>query len=152
MITIVSKRIVNLEGIPPFRHADIIISDGQQSFSLGVGGLPLDGDLQAALDARFDELWEVASAAGILVPEYQDFSLPIKTPAVYAEDIYVSSRKIKDDPDEALAEALTEAKKARGEPKSLDLISRSTLRALEHAMKEIDKLRLDVEQLKKKVK
>ena len=80
------------------------------------------------------------------------FVKPIVTPAVYAEDIFVSSRDIKDDPLEALAEALTETKKGKGEPKSLDMIARSTLKALEHAMKEIDKLRLEVEQLKKKVK
>lgn len=79
------------------------------------------------------------------------FAKPIVAPAIYVEDIYVSSRKIKDDPDEAFAEALAETGK-EGEPKSLDLIARSTLRALEHALKEIKKLRLEVDQLKKKVK
>lgn len=73
-------------------------------------------------------------------------------PTLIVEDILVQSRDIKDDPDEALAEALAETGKAKGEPKSLDLITRSTLKALEHAMKEIKKLRLEVDQLKKKVK
>jgi ABC-type phosphate/phosphonate transport system substrate-binding protein len=86
------------------------------------------------------------------LPEKEIFLRPIQAPALYAEDVFVSSRDIKDDPLEALAEALTETQKGKGKPKSLDMIARSTLKALEHAMKEIDKLRLDVEQLKKKVK
>lgn len=85
------------------------------------------------------------------LPDKEIFSKPIQAPAIYADDVFVSSRKIKDDPEEAFAEALAETEKT-GEPKSLDLISRSTLRALEHAMKEIKKLRLEVDQLKKKVK
>lgn len=85
-------------------------------------------------------------------PPNKKYFVPIETPALYAEDVFVSSRDIKDDPLEALAEALTETQKGKGKPKSLDMIARSTLKALEHAMKEIDKLRLDVEQLKKKVK
>ena len=86
------------------------------------------------------------------LPDKEIFVLPIRAPAVYADDIYVSSRDIKDNPDEAFAEALAETKKSKGQPKSLDLISRSTLKALEHAMKEIERLSLDVEQLKKKIK
>lgn len=85
-------------------------------------------------------------------PPNKKYFVPIETPALYAEDIFVSSRDIKDSPDEALAEALTETKKARGEPKSLDLISRSAIKILEHAMKEIKNLRLEVDQFKKKVK
>lgn len=90
--------------------------------------------------------------ADVVPPENEKYFVPIETPALYADDVFVSSRDIKDDPLEALAEALNETKKEKGEPKSLDIIARSTLRALEHAMKEIDKLRLDVEQLRKKVK
>lgn len=86
------------------------------------------------------------------LPDKEIFARPIQAPAVYADDIYVSSRDIKDNPDEAFAEALAETKKSKGQPKSLDLISRSTLKALEHAMKEIERLSLDVEQLKKKIK
>lgn len=55
------KIIVNDDGLPSVRHADIIISDGNDSYLWGVGGLPLEGDLQAILDARFDELWAAAS-------------------------------------------------------------------------------------------
>lgn len=80
------------------------------------------------------------------------FAKPIVTPALYADDVFVSSRDIKDDPEEAFAEALTETNKSKGQPKSLDLIARSTLKALEYAMKEIEQLRLEVDQLKKKVK
>ncbi len=138
--------------IPLHRAAKIFISQGGAAYEYHVGGLPLEGDLQVILDSRFDELWAAASAAGNIVPEYQNFVLPIKAPALYADDVFVSSRDIKDDPLEALAEALTETKKGKGKPKSLDMIARSTLKALEHAMKEIDKLRLDVEKLRKKVK
>lgn len=79
----------------------------------------------------------------------------IATPIIYktevhATDFLVSSRDIKDGPEEAFAEALAETEKV--EPKSLDLIARSSLRALEHALKEIKKLRSEVDQLKKKVK
>lgn len=44
------------------RHADIIISDSVTHYALGVGGLPLVGDLQPILDAREAELWQVAQA------------------------------------------------------------------------------------------
>lgn len=67
---------------------------------------------------------------------YEVFKKPIVAPAIYADDIFVSSRKIKDDPEEAFAEALVETGKAQGEPKSLDLISRSTLEALQEAITE----------------
>ncbi len=42
------------------RHADIIISDGVTHYALGVGDLPLAGDLQPILNAREAELWRVA--------------------------------------------------------------------------------------------
>jgi len=73
------------------------------------------------------------------------FALPIETPALYADDIFVSSRTIKDDPDEAFAEALAEASKAKGQAKSLDLIARSSAKMLE-------KLRAQVKELEKRVK
>lgn len=43
-----------------FRHADIIITDATTHYALGVGGLPLVGDLQTILDARESELFAVA--------------------------------------------------------------------------------------------
>lgn len=42
------------------RYTNIIISDGIIHYRLGVGGLPLIGDLQFILDARESELWQVA--------------------------------------------------------------------------------------------
>lgn len=44
------------------RHADIIISDDVTHYALGVGSLPIVGDLQIILDARKAELWGVAVA------------------------------------------------------------------------------------------
>lgn len=82
-------------------------------------------------------------------PDVDIFENPIITPALYAGDVYVSSRDIKDDPYEAFAEALAETSKKRGEPKSLDLIARSTLKALEKAIKEIEILKQEIEKLKK---
>lgn len=42
------------------RHANIIISDNVTHYALGVGDLPLTGDLQPILDAREAELWQAA--------------------------------------------------------------------------------------------
>lgn len=75
------------------------------------------------------------------LPDKETFSRPIQAPAVYADDIFVSSRDIKDDPDEAFVEAINETKKSKGHPKSLDLIARSTLKALEKAREEIGDLK-----------
>ena len=69
------------------------------------------------------------------------FDLPIRTPALYANDVFVSSRDINPDADAAFIEAKTETEKAKGEPKSLDLISRSTLKAVEKAREEIGDLK-----------
>lgn len=44
----------------PLRHVNIIISEGTEHYQLGVGGLPLEGDLQPILEAREEELWRVA--------------------------------------------------------------------------------------------
>lgn len=61
MIKMFNERsIKNIEGIEDRRHVDIIISDGATHYRLGVGGLPLFGDLQIILDAREVELWTVA--------------------------------------------------------------------------------------------
>lgn len=46
------------------RHANIIISDNVTHYTLGVGDLPLTGDLQPILDAREAELWTVAQTKG----------------------------------------------------------------------------------------
>lgn len=42
------------------RHADIIISDTVTHYALGVGGLPLVGDLLPILEAEEESLWRVA--------------------------------------------------------------------------------------------
>lgn len=83
---------------------------------------------------------------------YQVFVMPLKAPAIYVEDIFVSSRKIKDDPDEALDEAFLESEKAHGEPKSLDLISRSTAKnvmALRQRVRDLESL---IDKLEKRIK
>jgi len=73
------------------------------------------------------------------------FELPIRAPSITVDDIFVESRTIKDDPDEAFAEALAETSKAKGQAKSLDLIARSSAKMLE-------KLRAQVKELEKRVK
>lgn len=68
-IEILETRVVNdPAGQPTTHHADIIITSGPNSYLLGVGGLPLTGDLQAILDAREGELWTSAEAMGRAVP------------------------------------------------------------------------------------
>ena len=72
MIEIVEIRTVeDQDGLPYQRHADIIISQGSESYLWGVGGLPLEGDLQAALDAREAELWPAAQAGGRAADLYE---------------------------------------------------------------------------------
>ena len=61
MIKIIEERITqDIDGSDISRHTDTIISDGVVHYALGVGGLPLKGDLQPVLDAREAELWKVA--------------------------------------------------------------------------------------------
>lgn len=62
-------------------------------------------------------------------------------PVLIVSDIIVQSRDINSDADAAFEEAKAESGKGKGEPKSLDLISRSTLRALEKAREEIKELK-----------
>lgn len=83
---------------------------------------------------------------------YREFDKPIKTTALYADDVFVSSRDIKDNPDEAFVEAKTETEKAKGEAKSLDLIARSALKVLEKARREIDELKAAVKEIEKRLK
>jgi len=72
------------------------------------------------------------------------FDLPIRAPSITVGDLFVESRNIKDDPDEAMDEAMAEADKGKGKAKSLDLIARSSLRM-------IDKLRRQVAVLEKRL-
>ena len=86
---------------------------------------------------------------GIQEPTMQTFEIPIQAPAIYVEDIFVSSRKIKDDPDEAFAEVEFESEKPHGEPKSLDLIARSHTRMIRKLQNENDKLEKRLKKLEK---
>jgi hypothetical protein len=67
MIKILDIRII--EGT--LRHANIIISVGDESYLWAIGGLPLEGDLQTILDGREAELWAAAQTANIAPASYQ---------------------------------------------------------------------------------
>lgn len=54
-----------------FRHCEIIISDGTDTYRWGVGGLPMAGNLQTILNAREPELWAGAQAEGRPVDLYE---------------------------------------------------------------------------------
>jgi len=55
-IKILDTKSIVLEEVPTGRHANIIITDKGNTYKLGVGGLPLEGDLQTILEAREAEL------------------------------------------------------------------------------------------------
>jgi hypothetical protein len=73
MIEIVNTFMVrNPEGQIVSRACEIIISNGGgQSYLWSVGGLPLEGDLQAILNAREAELFAAAQAGGRVVDLYE---------------------------------------------------------------------------------
>lgn len=139
-------------GSPLYRCVKIHISDSTTTLEWNVGNLPLDGDLLPLLDARFAELWEASNQSPVIVPDVYEYLQSIKTPAIYADDVFVSSRDIKDDPNEAFMEAIRETGKAKGEPKSLDLISRSALKALERAREEIVSLKREIKTMADEIK
>lgn len=61
MIKIMStKTVYDINGELWGRHCDIIITSNSTCYLLGVGGLPLTGDLQPILDTRYEELLSVA--------------------------------------------------------------------------------------------
>lgn len=65
MITILSTMIVNeIDGSQQSRSCSIVVTDNSNNYQLGVGGLPLAGDLLPILEARQDELLEVAVSKG----------------------------------------------------------------------------------------
>lgn len=67
MIEIINTQIITtVEGVTT-RHCDIIISQNGVSYLWAVGGLPLEGDLQAILNAREAELWAAAQVNGKLL-------------------------------------------------------------------------------------
>jgi len=105
------------------------------------------------LDSAEEQVIEQACAEGAIslanqneheVKTEEVFALPLRAPSITVGDIFVESRDIKDDPYEALAEAMNEASKGKGSAKSLDLIARSSLRM-------IDKLRRQVAVLEKRL-
>jgi len=53
-------------------------------------------------------------------------------PILYVSDLFMSTPKINDDPEKALDEAIAEAEKGQGEPKSIAKISLSFARYLKH--------------------
>lgn len=76
----------------------------------------------------------------------------LKPPVLTVSDIIVQSRDINPDADDAFAEAKAETSKPKGQPKSLDLILRSTIKALEKAREEIKELEATVKDLEKRIK
>lgn len=71
-IEILQTQIINaVSGEPAYRAVEITVSDGINTYLWRVGGLPLEGNLQAILDAREAELWTVAQAGGRTVDLYE---------------------------------------------------------------------------------
>lgn len=61
MIKILStKTVYDINGESWGRHCDVIVTSNSTCYSLGIGGLPLEGDLQPVLDAEYDGLLRVA--------------------------------------------------------------------------------------------
>ena len=61
MIKILTTRqSYDLSGRSFYRYCDVVITDNGNVYQLGVGGLPLEGDLQLILDAQYDELLRAA--------------------------------------------------------------------------------------------
>ena len=75
----------------------------------------------------------------------------LNPPVLTVSDVIVQSRDINADADSAFEEAKAESDKGKGEPKSLDLISRSTLKALEKAREEIAELKTTLKELEKRL-
>lgn len=75
------------------------------------------------------------------------FDLPLRTPAIYAADYFVSSPRVKDDPLEAIRDAINEAVK---KDKSLALIVLSLAKGMIYLLDYIDKTdkRLDKAKIK----
>lgn len=146
MITVLETITVNdpISALPLYRAVKISIQNGQIIYLWHVGGLPLEGDLQPILDARFDELWTAASKRAIPVPSIEVFNVPILAP-----DFMIATPKIKDDPLEALQEAKNEAKKGEGQNKSMGLMVLSMMRHYESLLADVETLKADMENLKK---
>lgn len=66
MIEIIEMRVLG-----ETRAVDFVITNGGQSYFYQLGGLPLEGDLQAILDSQEAELWTRAQANGQTVDVYE---------------------------------------------------------------------------------
>ncbi len=81
MIKIIKEQInIDIDGTNTNRVTDIIISNGTNHYLLGVGGLPLLGDLQVILEAREVELWGVAVTKNNDLPTEQVHTLLFESP------------------------------------------------------------------------
>lgn len=70
MIIIMKKTItLDFNGQPVARAVSIYITDGATAFTYDVGGLPLTGSLQTALNEMEAELWPEAQANGAVATE-----------------------------------------------------------------------------------
>jgi hypothetical protein len=79
---------------------------------------------------------EQINAAIILLPKEVTFDMSIRTPAVYAADYFVSSPRVKDDPLEAIRDAINEAVK---KDKSIAFIVLSLAKGMIYLLDYIDK-------------
>lgn len=131
---------------PLHRTVKISISKDDTSYLWYVGGLPLVGDLLSILDNRFDELWIAASEKAMPVPVDEVFPVP-----VFAPDFITATPKVKDDPLEAMREAIAESKRG-GQRKSIGLMVLSQIKFTENLIDRIEKLELEINILKRRVK
>ena len=112
---------------------------------IDISGCNSSGEVWLTDGTRIQDRADVAGVLAAHDPKEEvqtviDFKLPLRAPSITVDDIFVESRDIKDDPNEAFAEALAEAGKAKGQAKSLDLIVRSMLRKIEQLEKRLSKL------------
>lgn len=128
----------------------MMINKTKLDMELKSAGVPIEG-VGSNLDGtiRIDFMPEATEAQRILAEEILAAHDPAPEPEpativfdrpIEAPDFIVKSRDIKTNPKEALDEAVAEAKKAMGTPKSLDLISRSLAVYVEAAEKRLEAL------------
>ncbi len=68
MIKIISTELVyDIDKTQLCRYCEVVITDNSNNYQLGIGGLPLVGELQPILNARHDELLQVAFSKGTTV-------------------------------------------------------------------------------------
>lgn len=127
-----------------YLHAEIEIENNGTTYLWRVGNVPKNVDAQAFLEENESVYWRLAEIRKDLPKIYVEYSKPIK-----ASDFIVSTPKIKDDPDEAFLEAITESEKPHGEAKSIDLITRSQNKMIKELLLQITDLEKRVKKLEK---